>query len=184
MSCDTMNCGVLSVLILLILSVGCNAQKRSIFTDIEDDRKQQRLQAISAVKYSPPEKLFVAHRTISVSLGARSVYFNVSVFADLRHDIYGKVDLFYVDGGHELLVAQSDLFWAVAYLNKQNQSQQNEEEQGREAISPRSPLSSPRDFDFEGDSFCGCPEYWRRGKSLGISILFITPRRLFVGLCK
>lgn len=259
------------VLTLTVFWIGCDAQKRNIFTDIEDDRKRQTLHPYPGVKYSPPEKLFVAHKTIPVTVSGKSIYLNVSsktgksspdvdefclrevvkkelkmckkslkervqnallvmyidhvnhlsdylrslgfdleyteggslyylelmklkqklaistkakiivesgfnlghsallflffnrnanvisfdlgeheyifpvakyleahffgrfelilgnsleslpIFSDLRHDVYGKVDLFYIDGGHELNVAQSDLFWAVAYLNKRNQ---------------------------------------------------------------
>jgi len=41
-------------------------------------------------------------------------------YADQHAEIFGKTDLFFVDGGHEATVAQSDLFWAIAYLNKDN----------------------------------------------------------------
>ena len=44
------------------------------------------------------------------------------LYADKRPNVFGNVDLFFVDGGHEQTVAQSDLFWAAAYLNKDNRN--------------------------------------------------------------
>ena len=78
---------------------------------------------VRAILGSTIEVLFSSHahfpRRFSLVLGDSLE--TLPKYADQHKEIFGKTDLFFVDGGHEATVAQSDLFWAIAYLNKENE---------------------------------------------------------------